>query len=122
MRTLITSLLAGVVMNLTGVSVAKAHAFLDKAVPAVGAVVSVPPREIRLTFTEGIEPAFSGIELSTAEDQSIKTPAAATDRINNTQLVLQVPSLAPGRYRVRWHVVSTDTHRSEGDYVFEVKP
>jgi hypothetical protein len=92
------SLLAGVVISLTGAPVATAHAVLDKAVPSLGSVVSTAPREIRLTFSEGIEPAFSRIELSTAEGQSIRTPAAAIDRINDTQLVLQIPSLAPGRY------------------------
>jgi methionine-rich copper-binding protein CopC len=33
---------------------------------------------------------------------------------------LQAP-LAPGRYAVTWHAVSTDTHRVAGHYVFAVK-
>jgi hypothetical protein len=37
-------------------------------------------------------------------------------------LVLPLPPLAPGRYRVRWHVVSVDTHRTEGEFGFEVTP
>jgi methionine-rich copper-binding protein CopC len=36
--------------------------------------------------------------------------------------VLALPPLAPGRYRVRWHVVSVDTHRTEGEYSFSVEP
>jgi methionine-rich copper-binding protein CopC len=107
--------------SLTIVS-AEAHAFLSQAAPPVGGVVSVSPREIRLTFTEGIEPAFSRIELGTADGQPISTGTATVDRRDSAQLVLPLPPLAPGRYRVRWHVVSMDTHPTEGDYVFEIRP
>jgi methionine-rich copper-binding protein CopC len=31
-----------------------------------------------------------------------------------------VPQLAPGRYQVKWRVLSVDTHVSEGDYSFDV--
>lgn len=103
-------------------SAALAHAFLNAAIPSVGGIVSAPPREIRLVFSEGVEPAFSGIELATADGQPVKTGRAAVDPRDNTQLVLPVPPLGPGRYKVTWHVVSVDTHRTEGDYVFEVKP
>ena len=84
--------------------------------------MSVAPREIRLTFTEGIEPAFSRIELATAEGQPIGTGPATVDPRDNTQLVLPLPPLAPGRYRVKWRVVSMDTHPTEGDYMFEIRP
>jgi len=33
-----------------------------------------------------------------------------------------VYGLAPGRYTVRWKVLSVDTHRTEGSFSFEVKP
>src|SRR4051812_10617433 len=100
---------------------ALAHAFLSQTAPPVGGVVSAPPREIRLTFSEGIEPAFSRIALSTADGQPIATGPATVDPNDNTQLVLVLPPLAPGRYRVRWHVVSLDTHPTDGDYVFEIR-
>lgn len=101
---------------------AGAHAFLSQAVPPVGGIVSAAPREVRLTFTEAIEPAFSRIELSAANGQPIGTAPAAVDPRDNTQLVLPLPPLAPGRYRVKWRVVSVDTHPTEGDYTFEIRP
>lgn len=102
--------------------VALAHAFLDQAIPPVGGTVARSPKEIRLTFTEGIESHFSDIELATGEGHTIATGPAVRDAGDNKQLVLKVPPLAPGRYRVRWHVVSVDTHRTEGDYTFTVAP
>src|SRR4051794_40314459 len=93
-------LLAALLSSLTAAS-ALAHAFLSQAAPAVGGVVSAPPREIRLSFTEAIEPAFSRIALSTADGQTIATSPARVDPSDNTQLVLLLPPLTPGRYRVR---------------------
>ena len=100
---------------------ALAHAFLDHAVPPVGGAVPTPPKEIRLTFSEGVEPRFSGIELTTSDGRAIAT-AAIRDPADDKQLVLAVPNLAPGRYRVNWHVVSVDTHRTEGEFTFTVGP
>ena len=73
---------------------AGAHAFLSQAVPPVGGVVPAPPREIRLTFSEGIEPAFSRIELARRTDRPIGTGPARVDPRDNTQLVLA--AAAPG--------------------------
>jgi copper resistance protein C len=100
---------------------ALSHAFLSEATPPVGGSVPASPREIRLTFTEAIEPRFSGIALAAGDGRVILTGAAVVDPGNDRQLVLALPPLAPGRYRVRWHVVSVDTHRTEGDYSFAVE-
>jgi methionine-rich copper-binding protein CopC len=88
----------------------------------VGGTVSAAPREIRLSFSERIEPAFSRIEISRADGQPIGTGPATVDPRDNTQLVLALPPLASGRYRVKWRVVSVDTHPTEGDYTFEIRP
>jgi methionine-rich copper-binding protein CopC len=101
---------------------ALAHAFLDHAVPAVGSTVSAAPVEIRLFFSEAVEPLFSGVELATVDGAAIATGATVIDPRDPMQLVLKVPPLSPGRYRVRWHVASVDTHRTEGDFTFEIRP
>jgi hypothetical protein len=98
------------------------HAFLNQAVPPVGGTVPASPKEIRLTFSEGVEPRFSGIDVASGDGRTIATGPAAVDPGNDKQLVLALPPLAPGRYRVRWHVVSVDTHRTEGEYSFVVEP
>ena len=99
-----------------------AHAFLNQAFPPVGGAIPSSPKEVRLTFSEGVEPRFSGIELATSEGRPVATGPAVRDPDDDKQLVLALPPLAPGRYRVSWHVVSVDTHRTEGDYTFTVGP
>jgi methionine-rich copper-binding protein CopC len=102
-------------------AVAAAHAFLDHAIPPVGGTVSVPPKEIRLFFSEPIEPLFSAIALASAGGQPVKTGPAAVADEDPSQFVLPLPVLAAGRYKVTWHVVSVDSHRTEGSFAFEIK-
>jgi methionine-rich copper-binding protein CopC len=101
---------------------ALAHAFLDHALPPVGATVAASPVEIRLFFSEAIEPRFSGIELTPIDGYPVKAGPAIIDPRDRRQLVLPVPALPSGRYKVSWHVVSVDTHRTQGDFTFEIKP
>ena len=84
---------------------ALAHAFLSQAVPPVGGTVPASPKEIRLTFSEAIEPSFSGIDLATGDGRIIATGPAFVDPGNDKQLVLALPRLVPGRYRDRKSVV-----------------
>jgi len=100
---------------------ARAHAFLDHAVPAVGSIVSTAPPELRLFFTQELEPSFSGLTLSGDDGRAIATGAASVDPLNRAEMVLKLPPLAPGHYRVNWHVVSTDTHRTEGTFTFDIQ-
>jgi methionine-rich copper-binding protein CopC len=99
-----------------------AHAFLDHAVPAVGATVPAAPSQVRMFFTQDLEPAFTGAAIADSSGQSIATGAAAVDPQNKAELVLNLPALAPGHYKVSWHVLSVDTHRTEGSFSFDIKP
>jgi methionine-rich copper-binding protein CopC len=101
---------------------ALAHAFLDHSVPPVGSTVATSPPAIRIFFTQPLEPAFSAIAITTADGRTVPTAAATVDPSDPTELVLALPPLPPGRYTVTWHVVSVDTHRTEGDYSFEIGP
>ena len=102
---------------------ARAHAFLKHATPPVGGTVSTPPTEISLQFSEPIEPAFSHIELATKAGDAVEIGPVSLDPNDSARLIAVVrPTLAPSVYKVSWRVVSVDTHSTEGDYTFEVKP
>src|SRR5271155_1966805 len=121
MRRLVILLLAAFAWIAPAVG-AQAHALLDRAAPPVGGTVLSAPAEVRLFFSKAIEPQSSGIELTTADGQPVKTGPAVVDTSDQMQFVLPLPSLAPGRYRVHWHIVSVDMHSTEGNYTFEIKP
>jgi methionine-rich copper-binding protein CopC len=100
-----------------------AHAFLNHAVPAVGANISGSPGELELVFTQNIVPAFSGVEISAAGGGAIAAAKAVADPANPAVLHVRLGQpLRPGVYVVNWHVVSVDTHKSSGSYKFTVAP
>ncbi len=101
---------------------AAAHAFLDHAVPPVGSTVHESPQGIRLWFTEPLEPAFSRVQVVDASGKEIDKGDSHVDESNASMLAVSVPALAPGKYRVKWRVVSVDTHVTEGDFTFEIGP
>ncbi|MFZ2005016.1 MAG: copper homeostasis periplasmic binding protein CopC [Stellaceae bacterium] len=100
---------------------ARAHAFLDHAVPAVGSTVAAAPKQVQLFFTQDLEPAFTGATLANASGQAVATGAAVFDPQNKNEMVLNLPPLSPGHYKVSWHALSVDTHRTEGSFAFDVQ-
>jgi copper resistance protein C len=101
---------------------AAAHAFLDHALPAVGSTVHESPRSVRLWFTEQIEPAFSRVSVLDAAGKAVDAGDSHVDSSEPSILAASLPVLAPGSYRVKWRVVSVDTHVTEGDFTFDIKP
>jgi hypothetical protein len=101
------------------VAPAFAHAFLQHAMPRAGETLAKAPKEVVLQFTESLEATFSGIEVTDAAGTDVKAGKIVTSA--NTMRVFLKP-LAAGTYRVNWHAVSVDTHRTEGSYRFVVKP
>ena len=98
-----------------------AHAHLNQQVPAADSVVAAP-QALTLNFSEGIEPGFSGVVLTDAQNQVIKTGTATRDEKNKAQLTVPLEqTLAAGTYQVDWHVVSVDGHKTKGSYHFSVK-
>ena len=103
-------------------AIASAHAFLDHADPKVGSTVDQPPTEVKITFTEELEPAFSTITVSTSDDKQIDKKDTHLDDNDKKLLIVSLPTLPPGTYKVHWHVVASDTHTTQGDFKFTVKP
>src|SRR5690349_10520521 len=107
---------AGVIVALAGP--AMAHGFLEKASPAAGENLRAP-RRIQLHFSETLEPSFSAVTVS---DEAGADVGASPSAVTGTDMTLALKPLKPGRYRVTWHAVSVDTHRTEGKYNFLVVP
>jgi methionine-rich copper-binding protein CopC len=98
-----------------------AHALLEKATPAVGSTVS-GATELRLEFSEGVEPKFSGATL-TGAGGAVALGKAAVDPSDNKILILKINKpLAAGVYTVNWHAVSVDTHHTQSSFTFTVQP
>jgi copper resistance protein C len=96
---------------------AEAHAFLDHAEPRVGSTVPTAPRELSLSFTQKLEPAFSSVEVSDGNGARVDLGKPS---VSASVMRIRLKQLSAGTYRVRWHVLSVDTHTTEGSFTFQV--
>jgi methionine-rich copper-binding protein CopC len=119
MRRIFVALVAGVV-PIVAASPARAHAFLDHASPAVGGSVPASPAIVTLWFTQDLEPAFSEVTVTNEAGQRVDLGNAQIPQGSPAELRVGLKPLPPGTYTVSWHVVSVDTHPTEGTFTFAV--
>lgn len=112
--------LAVVAVALGAASAAWAHAFLHHASPAVGSSVATAPAVVTLWFTQDLEPAFSEVTVTNQAGQRVDLGNARIPPSSPAELQIGLKPLPPGTYLVSWHVVSVDTHPTEGTFTFEV--
>jgi len=116
----ILAVLVAVVAAIGTAPAARAHAFLDHASPAVGSSVPAAPPVVTLWFTQDLEPAFSDVTVTNDAGQRVDLANARIPQGSPAELQIGLKSLPPGTYTVSWHVVSVDTHPTEGTFTFEV--
>jgi copper resistance protein C len=99
---------------------AHAHAVLVTSVPAARAVLANPPPRVELEFSERLEPAYSTLSVWNDRGERVDGNAVSEVAASGRRLVLAVPVLAPGRYTVRYRVLSVDGHVVEASVPFTI--
>lgn len=95
------------------------HATLLRTEPAADAALGIGPTEVRLWFSEAVEPAPDPVVVTDATGRRVdRGGAVAPD--DPTELRAPVDAAAAGSYSVRWRAVSDDGHVVEGTYAFHV--
>jgi copper resistance protein C len=115
----IPTLATTILLALLTATFAEAHAFLDHAEPRVGSTTPTAPKEVVLFFSQNLEPAFSSVEVSDASGARVDQ---GKPQVSATTMRIGLKPLPPGTYRVRWQVLSKDTHTTEGKFTFQVGP
>jgi methionine-rich copper-binding protein CopC len=118
----ISHMVLGAVLALGAFAEAQAHAFLDRAEPRVGSVAAKAPASVRLTFTQGLEVVFCRVTVSGPAGFGGAGEARAAPGDPKSLVVDLRSPTPPGTYVVRWRVLSVDTHATEGDFSFQVRP
>ena len=97
-----------------------AHATLEAASPADGAIVARAPTEVTATFDEpvGVSPG----SLEVYAPNGAKVDSGATTHGNKpSEIVVKLRSgLGHGTYTVGWHVISADSHPVQGAWTFSI--
>jgi copper resistance protein C len=96
---------------------AYAHATLASASPPVGGSVGAAPRQVTLSFTEALEPSFSSVQVTDSKGARVDTGKA---QVSGSTMSVGLKALSPGAYQVHWHVLSVDTHKTQGSFSFRV--
>lgn len=99
---------------------AQAHGFLQRADPRVGSHVDAAPAEVKLWFSEPLEGAFSTLSVTDAGGKRVDGADGHVDAANRRLLRASLQELVPGVYTVHWRAVGSDTHVTQGDFVFHV--
>ncbi len=117
MKTTLSTLL--VCAALAAAGNASAHAHLKSETPAADST-SNGLKELRLNFSEGVEAKFTTVTV-TDDGKAVAIRSIETDPSDQKLLIVTPEApLKAGEYRVEWHAVSVDTHKSEGHYSFKI--
>ena len=96
-----------------------AHAHLKSETPAADSTVTAP-KDLHLVFSEGVEAKFTTVSI-TADGAAVAVKSIETaPGDQKTLIVTPERPLAAGKYKVEWHAISVDTHKSDGNYGFTV--
>jgi len=99
-----------------------AHAALLKTVPVASRTVNKPPPEVRLTYSEPIEPRFAIVSVTDAAGQQVSSGSPHTAPGEPQTLVTPLRKVPEGWYLVFWRVISADGHPVRGAFTFAVGP
>ena len=99
-----------------------AHAALLRTVPEASRTINAAPREVRLTYSEPVEPRFAIVSVTDAAGKQVTSgdPAAAPGSPDT--LVTPLERVPEGWYLVFWRVISADGHPVRGAFTFAVGP
>jgi methionine-rich copper-binding protein CopC len=114
------SLLVAAVV-LVAVASATAHSALDRAEPRPGSRLRTSPPEVKVWFTERLEPAFSTLRVENGAGQRVDRADGHVDGADRTLIRAGLTPLSPGAYRVVWRVLSVDSHVTEGGFTFRIE-
>jgi methionine-rich copper-binding protein CopC len=105
----ILSLFSGLAL-ITFAVTAGAHAHLQKSSPADNSVITTPPANLVLNFSEAARLTALSIQKGSEPEQKLKSlPTTAA-----VQISVPLPQLTPGTYSVSWRVLSDDGHVMSG--------
>src|SRR5262245_52564881 len=117
-RRLLAAAVLGFLGALAIAAPASAHAVLLRTSPAQNSVVSTPPSDVVLTFSEPVTPVPDKVRLIGPDGKRMQ---AGKVRVNGNDVLIPVDEKAArGTYLVNFRVVSSDGHPVAGAFTFSI--
>ena len=101
-------------------SVSFSHAVVTESSLAKEAIKAHHPTKVVLLFNANVELALSRVFLVSAGD--VFHPAEISRGHRAGELLIQLPSLEPGDYAIKYKVFAADGHLTENNIRFHVAP
>lgn len=120
-RTLLLSSLALFGFGL-GITAAAAHSRLTKSDPAARAVVDAAPKELKLWFNEGVEPAEAKVWIVPAQGPKTLLTSRGDSSDPKLLIVTFPDNLPAGELVIGYHMLSVDGHVVDDKLRFTIKP
>lgn len=114
-------LIAAIAYALLNAGHAVAHARLDRADPKVGSAVDASPAEVKIWFTDDLDLSGTSIEVLDTAGKRVDKKDLHVDPNDKSVAAVSLPHLPPGKYKVVWHALCPEGHKTRGDFTFEVK-
>lgn len=116
MRHVPTKRTAPMLLGLLITTSAVAEPELSSSTPPDGASLSTAPAEIMLEFAGPV--ALTAVIVHEADGDAHALESLPSER--SAQLVVTVPELEPGSYRIEWRALENTTHVTSGEFGFEI--
>jgi len=103
-------------------AIASAHAILLRSDPAKDSVLSIAPKQVRMWYSEALNPAFSTAVVVNGENKRVDNRDAHVSSSDQTEMdVTLQPNLPPAVYIVIWRTDSAaDGHILRGSFIFSI--
>ncbi len=104
-------------------AILKAHAVLMESNPADGSILANPPSQVVLRFNARIEKSLARFVLAASTGKVVPLPIISKNISKGDapdRLVVPLPRLQPGAYTLRYKVLATDGHATQGILRFSV--
>src|SRR5579885_2082500 len=121
-RRLFLAALLAVCLTLVLPGISEAHAILVRSDPAADAILPVAPDQVRMWFSEALNPAISTAAVVNQKNQRVDQHNAFVSPDDATEMDISLqPNLSPGVYAVVWRTSSADDgHILTGSFLFTV--
>ncbi len=122
MRPLVVASLLALLLLLLLSGVAWAHALPVRSDPAENAILDQAPSQIRIWFTEEVNPTLTKIVVVDKDNHEVDLQDTHVSSADPREADVSIRPLSPGVYVVIWRAVSAeDGHASGGNFYFRVR-
>ena len=100
---------------------ASAHALLMKSDPAANAILNAPPAQVKMWFSEDINPGTSRAVVVDTTNREVDNKDAHVSDDDSKEMIVTLPLLKAGTYVVVWRTQSADDgHITGGSFIFRI--